>query len=136
MSGGFATSSQSLYVGTLNTRRLLVRDHSVHDGFHLLVNLMTDENVDVLCVQEVHAGDFPSLPPNQPFVYDGPVGSRGREAGFLVRSGVTCMTLPGVEDVLSMRWRVVEDAVCICSFYAPHAGLPESDRVEARECNV
>ena len=80
-------------------------------------------------LQEVHAGDFPSLPPNQPFVYDGLVGSCGREAGFLVRSGVTCLTLPGVEDVLSMRWRVVENAVCICSFHAPHAGLPEGDRV-------
>ena len=41
--------SQSLNVGTLNTRRLWLRDHSVHDGFHLLVNLLTDENVDVLC---------------------------------------------------------------------------------------
>ena len=75
------------------------------------------------------AGDFKSLPPNQPFVYDGPVGSYKREAGLLVRSGVTCLTLPGVKNVLSMRWRVVENAVCICSFYAPHAGLPEGDRV-------
>ena len=120
--------SLNLNVATLNTRRLWLRDHSTHDGFHMLANLLTDENVDVLCVQEVRVGDFLSLPPNQPFVYDGPVGCRGREAGLLVRGGVTRLTLPGVEDVLLMRWRVFENSVCICTFYARHAGLPEGER--------
>ena len=33
-------------------------------------------------------GDFPTLPVGQPFTYDGPVGSGGREAAFLVRASV------------------------------------------------
>ena len=91
LSGGPATPSQPLNfnIATFNARRLWLSDHSVHDGFHMLVNLLTDENVDVLCVQEVFAGDFPSLLPNQPFTCDGPTSSRGREAGFLFRSGVS-----------------------------------------------
>ena len=131
LSGGPATPSQPLNfnVATFNARRLWLSDHSVHDGFHMLVNLLTDENVEVLCVQEVFAGDFPSLPPNQPFTYDGPTSSRGREAGFLLRSGVSGFAIPGIEDALSLRWRAVDNSVCICSFYAHHAGLPEGVRV-------
>ena len=91
--------------------------------------MVSDENVEVLCVQEVYAGDFPSLPPNQPFTKDGPTSSRGREAGFLFRSGVSGFAIPGIEDAVSFRWRVVDNSVCICSFYAPHAGLPEGERV-------
>ena len=55
LSGGPATPSQPLNfnVATFNARRLWLSDHSVHDGFHMLVNLLTDENVEVLCVQEV-----------------------------------------------------------------------------------
>ena len=95
----------------------------------MLVNLLTDENVEVLCVQEVFGGDFPSLPPNQPFTCDGPTSSRGREAGFLFRSGVSGFAILGIEDALFSRWGVVDNSVCICSFYAPHAGLPEGERV-------
>ena len=73
--------------------QLWLRDHSVHDGFHMLVNVLTDDNV-VLCVQDVRADDFPSQTQNEPFVYHGPVGSRRRETGFLVRNGVTGSTLP------------------------------------------
>ena len=99
----------------------------------MLANLLTEKNVDVLCVQEVHVVDFLGLPPNQPFAYDGPVGCRRREAGLLVRGCVTGLTLPGVEDVLLMRWRVFENSVCICTFYARHAGLPEGERVACRQ---
>ena len=64
---GWGRQPLNFNVATFNARRLWLSDHSVHDGFHMLVNLLTDENVEVLCVQEVFAGDFPSLPPSQKF---------------------------------------------------------------------
>ena len=46
-----ATPSQTLNfcVGTFIARRLWLSDHSVLDGLNMLVNLLTDENVEVLC---------------------------------------------------------------------------------------
>ena len=47
---------------------------------------------------EVFAGDFPRLPVNQPYSYDGASESRWREAGFLVHTGVSSAEVPGVPD--------------------------------------
>ena len=59
----------------------------------------------------------------------GPIGSGGREAAFLVRAGCGS-PVPGVADSTSVRWRVFFNNVwCICSYYAPHAGLPQETRV-------
>ena len=77
---------------------------AVHDGFHMLTNISEAESVSVLCVQEVHAGDFPTLLANQPDVYDGPSGSRGRDAGFLIHQGVSCApTRGGFRQVAQAR---------------------------------
>ena len=53
----------------------------------MLTHIWEVERASVLCLQEVHA-DFPTLLANQPCVYDGPPGSRGRDAGLLIHEGV------------------------------------------------
>ena len=37
--------------------------------------------------------------------------------------------ISGVVDTRSLRWRVFDRSWCICSFYAPHVGLPVGIRV-------
>ena len=92
-------------------------------GFHMLVRVLETERVDVMCVQKVFAGDFPRLLVNQPYWYDGPANSRGRDSGFLVRSSVSSVAIPGVVDSMSVRWRVFAGAVCVCNFHDPTQGL-------------
>ena len=124
---GPVNPSDRLVVGTFNTGRLWLQDGSVHDGFQMLTHMLEVESVSVLCLQEVHAGDFPTFLVNQSHV--NPSGSRGRDAGFLIHEGVSCTPIRGVTDSVSVRWRVVQGKVCICSFYAPHAGFSEGDRI-------
>ena len=129
VSTGPATPSCALSFASLNMRRLWHRDSSVHDGFHMLCAILQSENVGVCCIQETSAGAFPTLPVDHPYQYDGPSESYGREAGFLIRSGVSCTPVPGIQDSVSMRWRIFGGVACVCSFYAPHVGIPEADRV-------
>ena len=89
-----------------------------------MFGILSAEGVDVLCIQEVFAGDFPRLPVN--YSYDGPSESRGHEAGFLVHNGISSAEVPGVPDYLSVRWRIFAGVVCVCSFYARHAGIAEA----------
>ena len=110
-SDGPVNPCDRLIVGTFNTRRLWLQDGSVHDGFHMLTHILEVESVSVVCLQEVHAGDFPTLLANEP------------HAGFLIHEGVSCTPIRGVTDSVSVRWRVIQGKVCICSFYAPHAGF-------------
>ena len=70
MSDGPAIPPHSFQVATFNARRLWQRDQSGHGGFHMLSGILSAEGVDVLCIQEVFAGDFPRLPVNQPYSYD------------------------------------------------------------------
>ena len=79
----------------------------------MLSGILSAEGVDVLCIQEVFAGDFPRLPVNQPYSYDGPSESRGREAGFPVHSGVSSVEVPGVPDSLSVWFRIFAGVVCV-----------------------
>ena len=108
--------SDSLSIGTFIARKLRLRDGSVHDGFRVLTQILGVWS-PVLCIQEVQAVEFPSLPVDQPYHYDGPVGTRVREAAFLVRSGVSGASVSGVEDTTSVRWRVFHRSWCSCSFY-------------------
>ena len=115
-------------ISTSFARRLWLSDHSVQDGFHMLVNLLMDENVEVLCVQEVFAGDFRA--------------SRRTNLSLVMVPPV----LAGAKRVSCQKWCVRfrhswhrgcivlalssgDNSVCICSFYAPHAGLLEGERV-------
>ena len=77
MNDGPVIPSRSFNLATFNAQRLWLRDQSAQDGFHMLVRVLETEIVDVVCVQEVFACDFPRLPVNQPYLYDGPANSRG-----------------------------------------------------------
>ena len=70
-----------------------------------------------------------TLPVDQSFRYDGPLGSFGREAGFLFHSSIDASCIPGVEDSQSLRWRLVAGAICVCSFHASHVGIAIDVRV-------
>ena len=83
----------------------------------------------VVCIQETHAPEFPDIPNDQPYRYDGPVGQGGREGGFLFHEAVLVSNIPGVVDSQHIRWRFVFHTICVCSYYAPHAGVDESNRV-------
>ena len=121
---------QSLGLGQLNCRRLWSRDGSIHDGFMGLVSCLDQLGLQVLCVQETQSLPMSSLPVDQPFRYDGPVGSHGREAGFLFHSSIVATPIPGTPDSQSLRWRFISGSLCVCSFYAPHAGIPSDTRIQ------
>ena len=129
MRGGPAIPNEALSVGTFNARRLWYGNGSVHDGSRVLTHILSVWSISVLCIQEVQAGEFPSLPADQLFHYDGPEGTFGREAAFLVRDGVRSVPVSGADDTTSVRWRVFGGSWCICSFYAPHAGVPIDVRI-------
>ena len=121
--------AQSVGFGQLNCRRLWGRDDAVHDGFMELVSCLNRLSLHVVCVQETQAPDMGSLPTDQPFRYDGPLGSYGREAGFLFHVSIESTSIAGIQDSQSLRWRLVAGAVCVCSFYAPHVGIAVDVRV-------
>ena len=121
---------QSLGLGQLNCRRLWSHDGSIHDGFMGLVSCLDQLDLQVLCVQETQSPPMSSLPVDQPFRYDGPIGSHGREAGFLLHSSIVATPIPGTPDSQSLRWRLISGSLCVCSFYAPHAGIPSDTRIQ------
>ena len=120
------TPSYVLHVAIFNARRLWLHDEAIHDGFPMLSRILLSSNVGVCCFQETNAGDFTTLLVDQPYTFDGSCGSRGREAAFLIREGVVSTPIPGVQDSVSMRWRIFGESVCVCSFYAPHPGIDEN----------
>ena len=42
-----------------------------------------------------------------------------------MHGSVSSAAILGVVDSMSVRWRVFAGAVCVCSFYAHHAGIGE-----------
>ena len=72
------------------------------NGWHTL-------NTTTVSVHETQSLLMGSLPVDQPFRYDGPVGSHGREAGFLLHSTIVASPVPGTPD--SHRWRLVSGYV-------------------------
>ena len=122
--GGPVIPNEALSVGTFNARRLWYGDGSLHDGFRVLTHILSVWSVSVLCIQEVQAGESLRFQLTSLSTTDGPEGTFGREAAFLVRDGVRSVPVSGVDDTTSVRWRVFGGSWCICSFYAPHAGVP------------
>ena len=53
-----------------------------------------------------------------------------REAGFLFHSSIVATPIPGTPDSQSLRWRLISGSLCVCSFYAPHAGIPSDTRIQ------
>jgi hypothetical protein len=82
--------------------RLWSNEGRPHDAFHGLANFLKNSYVQAACVQEAHAPAEPSLPTDQPYVYDGPAGTHGRDAGFLALGSLIdaglWSTIPNVPD--------------------------------------
>ena len=52
-------------------------------------------------MQEIQSPPMSSLPLDQPFRYDGPIGSHGPEAGFLFHSSIVETPVLGTLDSVS-----------------------------------
>ena len=76
-----------------------------------------------LCVQETQSALMGTLSIDELFRHGGPVGSYGREAGFLLHYSILASPIPGTPDLQSLRWRLISGSLCVCSFYAPHDGI-------------
>ena len=132
MNDGTATppllSFHPLGLVQLNCRRLWGRDGSIHDGFMGLVSCLDWLGLQTLCVHETQSPLMGTLPVDQPFRHGGPVGSHGRQAGFLLHSSIVASSIPGTPDLQSLRWRLIWGS--LCSFYAPHAGVASDTRIQ------
>ena len=61
---------------------------------------------------------------DQPFQYDGPVGSYGRPTGFLAPLFHCCVPYPSELLICSLFvWRLISGSLYVCSFHAPHVGI-------------
>ena len=76
---------QPLGFAQFNCRRLWGSHDAVHDGFMGLVSCLDQLHVRVVCVQETQAPSLGTLPVDQSFRYDGPLGSYGRVPLFYRR---------------------------------------------------
>ena len=94
---------QSLSFAQFKCRRLWGSHDAVHDGFMGLVSYLDQLYMRVVCVQEIQAPSLGTLPVDQSFRYDGPLGSYGKEAGFLFHSSVDASCIPSVEDSQSLQ---------------------------------
>ena len=105
-------------------------------SFHGLINFRDCAQCDIAMLQETNTQSNPSLPDDQPFHYEGPADTHGREAAFLIRNdrAILCNLIPNITPHVDICWRVVDHgstcpATAIASYYAPHVGCPEADRV-------
>ena len=91
--------------------------------------------MDCVCLQETWAVNGGALPVDQPYQYDGPSDIGGCEAGFLVHQGSTSWSLNVDTSYHRIRWRCIASsqnapALLLCSFYAPHVGVPLPTRID------
>ena len=126
--------ASNLRIAALNTNRLWRRDCSLHNEFHGFENLLSQLNIDIAFLSELNAPDSPTTPPNSTFQYVGPSRSFGRDAGFLARRGLQLDAIRGVADRSNLVWRALparpgHEAIAIASFWAPHVGCPEDERL-------
>ena len=130
VNGGAATP-HFVRLATLNVNRLWSNDGRPHDGFHGLSSFLSNSHVQVACLQEGHAPAMPSLPADQPYIYDGPLSTNGRDAGFLTLGSLVdagfWSPIPDVPDSRDFSWRLLSHGpglapTAVCSIYAPHVG--------------
>ena len=100
-----------------------------------LVNCWNQLGLHIICVQETRSPLIGTLPIDQPFRHDAPVGTQGRAACFSFHSSVDCVSR--LKDCRSTVHPFPTGAICVCSFYAPHAGIAISARVQFwRACGL
>ena len=85
-----------------------------------LVSCLDQLGLQVLCVRKLSLSLMSSLPVDQPFRYDGPVGSHGREAGFILRSSIVASPVPGTPDSQSLRAGVSSRAFVVSAHFMRH----------------
>ena len=73
---------------------------------------------------------------DQPFVFDGPRGSRGRDVGFLFNNSLKhlLVLIALVTDQTNIQWRILHHCTALASFYALHVGCAEVDRLDLWQC--
>ena len=77
-----------------------------------------------------------SLPQDQPYWFDGLEDTQRHDAAFLVHRDITgsCAQIPGIRSHPDICWRLLNHAedqasTAIASFYAPHVGSSEPERI-------
>ena len=120
----------------MNCSRLWSRSGRLCDSFHGFAQFLAAVDCKIALVQETNTPAAPSLPEDQPFVFDGHEHTLGRDAAFLVHQNqsATCIPIPNTTQHADICWRLVSHgesipSTAIASFYAPHVGCPESDRL-------
>ena len=119
----------------LNANRLWHRNGSLHPAFHGFTQLLSRKNIDIVFMSELNFPVHPTLPNDQPFRFIGCPGSLGRDAGFLVTERIVLEQFHGISDSTNMVWRLMpassgDPPTALCSFWAPHVGLPEPSRTQ------
>ena len=109
-------------------------DGSLHDSFPGFIRLLDSLHIDIALIQEPRTPVSATLPANCGFHYVGLDGTGGRDAGILVRSHIDLIPIPGVPDVSNIIWCSMPSSpdsrtVVLASFWAPHVGCPESERL-------
>ena len=121
---------------SLNCNRLRSRSGHLSNSFHGFTHFLSSRNCHVALLQEVNTPAAPSLPEDQPFQFHGAANTRGRDTAFLVHEdrSAFCKPVEGITYHNDICWKVfVHGEACastaIASFYAPHVGCPEPERL-------
>ena len=99
-----------------------------------IVCFLSSQSCDTALLQETNTQSVPSLPEDQPFVYQGPEDTHGREAAPLVHDDFAafCNTMPHGTMHSDISWRAVDHgrtcpSTAIASHNAPHVGCNEAE---------
>ena len=121
---------------SLNCNRLWSRLGRLSDSFHGFTQFLNACDCPLALLQETNTPSAPVMPEDQPFQFDRVDGTGGRDAAFLVHENfaVHCSAIDNVTPHNDICWRLVAHgeaipATTVASFYAPHVGCPEAERL-------
>ena len=124
-------------LAVLNCNRLWSLSGRLHDAFHGFVSFLDSLNCVAALLQETCTPVDAILPDDQPFFFEGMAGTRGRDVGYLQRAEPLkhLHVIPSVPDQSDIAWRFLHCqegswSVAVASFYAPHVGCPDIDRLQ------
>ena len=87
-------------------------------------------------MQETNTPNAPALPEDQPYQFEGLENTNGRDAALLVHENFSphCTSIQNVTPHNDICWRLIAQdengsATVVASFYAPHVGCPEEERL-------
>ena len=120
----------------LNCNRLWSYSGHLHDGFHGFTHFLASQSCHVALLQEPFCPADIHLPDDQPYFFDGPCNTRGRDVGFLCHEeSAHCISpIPAIHDQTNIQWRLLSlkdesSSIALATFYAPHVGCPEHERL-------